>query len=242
MCRMFAYTGDSREDLTRLVSALSEAAKRDTVAEKVPLKDTVHDDGWGFAVYSKRGLTYHRSGRPIFREDLALPPTDGEIFAVFHAKQATPGNPVGERFSHPFLAETDNGLVLLAHNGSVYKDRLAERLHFAGDLSRITDSELVLKYAVQRGLTAASTDLEDCTEANSALDLLVLEIGDNRQADMFVKHFYRKEGRLDKTRYYDLCYEDLRGGRAVFSSTLNDYGLSGKPMGQDGLVPLSVLK
>lgn len=242
MCRMFAYAGDSRGDLKRLVNALSEAAKRDTVAEKVPLKDTVHADGWGFAVYSKRGLTYHRSSRPIFGEDVALPPTDGEIFAVFHARQVTPGNPVGERFSHPFLAETHDGLVLLAHNGSLYKDRLAERLHFAGDLSRITDSELVLKYAVQRGLTAASTDLEDCTESNSALNLLVLEIGDNRQAEIFVKHFYHKEGRLDKTRYYELCYEDLTGGRAVFSSTLDDYGLSGKPMGENGLVPLSALK
>ena len=239
---MFAYAGDSREDLTRLVNALSEAAKRDTVAEKVPLKNIVHDDGWGFAVYSKRGLTYHRSGRPIFKDGLALPPTDGEIFAVFHAKQATPGNPVGERFSHPFLAETDNGLILLAHNGSLYKDRLAERLDYAGDLSRITDSELILQYAVQRGLTAASTDLEDCTETNSAMNLLVLEIGDNGQAGISVKHFYRKEGRLDKTRYYELCYENLTGGMAVFSSTLNDYGISGKPMRRDGLVPLSALE
>lgn len=242
MCRMFAYAGGSREDLARLVSALSGAAKKDTVAEKVPLKDAFHDDGWGFAVYSKRGLTYHRSGRPIFREDMALPPTDGEIFAIYHARHATPGNPIGVRFSHPFLAETNNGLILLAHNGALYKDKLAERLHFAGDLSRITDSELALKYAVQRGLTAASTDLEDCTETNSALNLLVLEIGDNRQAEIFVKHFYRKQGRLDKTRYYELCYEDLSGGRAVFSSTLNDYGLSGKPMREDGLVPLSALK
>jgi glutamine amidotransferase len=239
---MFAYAGDSREDLTRLVSALSEAAKSDTVAEKVPLKNTVHDDGWGFAVYSKRGLTYHRSGRPIFREDVALPPTDGKMFAVFHARQATPGNPVGERFSHPFLAENHNGLVLLAHNGSLYKDRLAEMLHFAGDLNRITDSELVLQYAVQRGLTAASTDLEDCTKSNSALNLLFLEVGDNGKADISAKHFYRKEGRLDKTRYYELCYEDLTGGMAVFSSTLNDYGLAGKPMMQDGLVPLSAVK
>lgn len=242
MCRMFAYIGDSREDLALLVNALSKAARRDTIAEEVPLRYIVHDDGWGFAVYSKRGLVYYRSGGPIFRDDLTLPPTIGKIFAVFHAKQATPGNPVGLRFSHPFIAETDSGLVLLAHNGSMYKDRLAERLHFAGDLSRVTDSELVLKYAVQRGLAAASAGLEDCTKTNSALNLLVLEIGDNGQADIFVKHFYRKEGRLDKTRYYDLCYEDLTGGRAVFSSTLNDYGLSGMSMEQDGLVPLSALK
>jgi glutamine amidotransferase len=242
MCRMLAYAGDSREDLMRLVSALRQAAKKDTVAERVPLKDIVHDDGWGFAVYSRRGLTYHRSDQPIFREDVVLPPTDGKMFAIFHAKQATPGNPVGERFSHPFLAENSNGLVLLAHNGSLYKDRLAATLHFAGDLSRITDSELVLQYAVQRGLTAASTDLEDCTKTNSALNLLFLEIGDNHQADISVKHFYRKEGRPDKTKYYELCHEDLTGGTAVFSSTLNDYGFSGKPMGQDGLVPLSALK
>ena len=243
MCRMFAYAGYSREDLAGLVNALRKAARRDTVAERVPLKDIVHGDGWGFAVCSNRGLVYHRSGQPIFGEDVVLPPTDGKIFAIFHARQATPGNPVGEKFSHPFRGETDSGSILLAHNGSLNKDRLAEKLQFAGNLDEVTDSELVLRYAVQNGLTAAATDLMDCTKMNSALNLLALEIRDGDRVDVFVNHFYRKkEGRPDKTEYYELCYQNLAKGTAVFSSTFNDYGFSGKPIGQGGLVPLSALK
>jgi predicted glutamine amidotransferase len=242
MCRMFAYVGSSREDVERLIGALRGAARKDPVAEEAHMKSSVHGDGWGYAVYSKMGLAYHRSGGPIFREDVVMPPTGGKIFAIFHARQATAGNPLGEKSSHPFRGETEDGVILLAHNGAVDKNRLAERLRFGGDLDKITDSELVLKYAAENGLAAAATDLKDCTKANSALDLLALEIGNSGRAEIFVNHFYRKkEGRYDRTRYYELYYQNFTGGTAVFSSTFNDYGFSGKSMGLDGLVPLSPL-
>ncbi len=236
---MFAYAGNSREDLEQLLGALRKAAERDTTAERVPMKDIVHPDGWGFALYSNRGLAYYRSDQPIFKEDVVLPPTDGEVYAIFHARKASKGSPVKKRFSHPFFGDTGNSFILLAHNGSLDKDRLARTLAFTGET---IDSELILKYAVQKGLAAASNDLEDYTKMNSALNLLVLEIRKDGGEEVFLKQFYRKEGgKLDKTRYYEICHENLRGGRAVFSSTLNDYGFSGKPIGRTGLLPLSSL-
>lgn len=236
---MFAYVGTSREDLERLVDGLRRAAERDTTAEKVPMKDNVHPDGWGFALYSSRGLAYYRSNRPIFKEDVTLPPTDGKVYAIFHARKASKGSPVKTRFSHPFLGQTENSFVFLAHNGSLDKERLARTLGSTGDA---VDSDLALKYALQKGLVAAANDLEDYTKMNSALNLLVLEIGKDGGAEVFVKQFYRKEdGKLDKTRYYEVCHEDLPGGRAVFSSTLNDYGFSGKPLLQAGLISISAL-
>ena len=81
------------------------------------------------------------------------------------------------------------------------------------------------------------------TEKNSALNLLVLEIGKDSGAELFVKQFYfREKGKPDKTKYYEICYETLPGGKAVFSSTLNDYGFSGKPIVYNELVSISTLK
>ncbi len=236
---MFAYAGDSRKDLQLLVSALRKAAEKDTTAERVPLKEIVHPDGWGFALYSNRGMAYYRSDQPIFKENVILPPTDGKVYAIFHARKASKGNPVKTRFSHPFFGTTENSFIFLAHNGSLDKERLARTLGLTGDA---IDSELALKYAMQKGLAATSNDLEDYTKMNSALNLLVLEIRKDGGEEVFLKQFYRKEGgKLDKTRYYEICHENLRGGRAVFSSTLNDYGFSGKPIGRTGLLPLSSL-
>jgi len=236
---MFAYAGNSREDLERLASALRRAAERDTTAERVPMKDIVHPDGWGFALYSNRGLAYYRSDQPIFKEDVIIPPTDGKVYAIFHARKASKGSPVRTRYSHPFLGDTQSSIIFLAHNGSLDTKSLAGTLGFTGDS---IDSELALRYVMQNGLTAASNDLEGYTKMNSALNLLILEIGKDGGAEVLVKQFYRKEsGKPDKTRYYEICYEDLPGGRAVFSSTLNDYGLSGEPMRQSGLVPISAL-
>ena len=240
---MFAYAGSSREELERLVSALQEAAKRDPIAEKAHLRKSIHSDGWGYAMYSDRKLTYHRSGRPIFEEGIVLPPTGGRMLAIFHARQASVGNPRGEKFSHPFCSDAEDGLILLAHNGTLDKGKLARRLRFDGDLGDITDSELVLKYAARMGLAAASTDLKDCTKPNSALDLLALEVRTDGRAEVFVNHFYREtRGGFDRAKYYELYQQSFPRGTAVFSSTLSYYGFSGRPIGHDGLVSLSALE
>ena len=56
---------------------------------------------------------------------------------------------------------------------------------------------------------------------------------------MLAKQYYnRDDAAIDKSSYYQLFSERLGGGVAVFSSTLNDYGFSGEPLGEDGLVSL----
>ncbi len=237
MCRMFGYVGDSRKDLERLVEALRMSSKRDTVAESLEM-DSVHADGWGFALYSERGLSVHKSKRPVFEDDGAIPKTSGRIYAVFHARMATDKSLVESRFSHPYSGDDESSFVFLAHNGSLKKERLAEKLGFSG---RATDSELAMKYLLRNGL-GRSGELESYTTPNSALNLLVLSVGRSGGAKVYVKHYYRKvEGRKDKSRYYAIYHERLSGGKAAFSSTFNDYGFSGRELKRPGLLSVSAL-
>jgi len=237
MCRMFGYVGDSRKDLERLVEALCMSAKKDTVAASLGM-DTVHADGWGYALYSDSGLSVRKSRRPVFEDDVDLPPTDGRIYAIFHARMATDKKMVESRFSHPYCGDDESSFVFLAHNGSVDKGRLQQKVGFSG---RATDSELAMKYLLRFGLGRAS-ELERYTTPNSALNLMVLSVGRNGGARVLVKHFYNKvDGRKDKSRYYAIYHERLSGGKAAFSSTFNDYGFSGTELKRPGLLSVSGL-
>jgi len=237
---MFAYIGNSRDELERLVGGLENAARVDKVAVKLGMKHTTHQDGWGFAIYSDRGISFYKSEKPIFDDEKVLPPTAGKIYAIYHARQASKGYAVRRRFSHPFLGETDENYVFLTHNGTLDGQKLAEELNFHGDA---LDSELALKYALQNdSLGQAVTDLQEYTMPNSALNLLILQISKDGGAEVFVKHYYKKDrAMLDKTEYYSILSESLAEGKAVFSSTLNYYGFSGKELARDDLVPLSAV-
>ena len=238
---MFAYVGESREDLEMLVGSLRASARNDTVAARVPFKLSCHPDGWGYVVSSEAGLAYYRSDRPIYEGQPVVPETDGRIHAIFHARKALDGTPVQKRFSHPFMEQTQSDLVFLAHNGSVDKGRLERELGFSGSA---VDSELALRFALKtRSLEEGTKELEGYTEMNGGLNLLILRVDKNGvDTELFVKQFYRREvGKPDMTDFYQLYYQDLPGGRAVFSSTLRDYGLSGVPVCGSDLAPLSDL-
>ncbi len=240
-CRMFAYVGEKREDLEMLVGSLRASARNDTVAARVPLKLSCHPDGWGYVMSSEAGLAYYRSDKPMYEDEPTLPETKGRVHAIFHARKALDGTPVQKRFSHPFMEQTQGDLVFLAHNGSVDKERLERELGFSGSA---VDSELALRFALRsRSIEEGTKELEDYTELNGGLNLLILRVDKNGVGtELFVKQFYRREaGKQDMSDFYRLYYQDLAGGRAVFSSTLNDYGLTGRPVWGSDLTPLSAV-
>ena len=78
---MFAYVGDSREDLEMLVGSLRASARNDTVAARVPMRLSCHPDGWGYVVSSDAGLAYFRSDRPIYQDEVIVPETKGPRIA-----------------------------------------------------------------------------------------------------------------------------------------------------------------
>lgn len=241
MCRMFGYVGESREDLLTLVAALRASAKRDTIGERAIAKLNCHPDGWGYVISSDAGISYFRSDRPMYEEEPAVPEIRGRAYAIFHARKGLDGTPVKRRFTHPFLSQSEQGFVFLAHNGSVDKARLAAELGFTGEA---VDSELALRFILQkRSLEEGTRQLEGYTELNGGLDLLVLQVDKNgEETRLLAKQYYRKEpGKPDLTRFYQLYHQHLPGGEAVFSSTLNDYGLSGTPVAGKELMPISAL-
>jgi len=233
MCRMFAYVGDSRDDLTKLVSALRLAAEYDQLSLGAAGKQ--HRDGWGFVLYSEKGveLAYHRSPRPIFLrgecEESAVPRFDGKVFALFHARRASPRGPRGRlEFSHPFRGVSQGGgLLFLAHNGALRRGSASLGPPRPADARPMVDSEIGLHYIIQRmrsggDLGRATRSLEDLTRPRSALNLLILQLPRTRGPELFVKNFYRQDpsDSTDRTLYYQMCHQRMAGGVAVFSSTL----------------------
>jgi predicted glutamine amidotransferase len=238
MCRMFGYVGDSREDLERLFDGLRKSAELDTVARDLGMKEYVHNNGWGFALYSDSGLSFYKSERPVFEDEKAIPETSGRIHAIFHARLATDKSMVDSRFSHPYFGDDESSFVFFAHNGALEKERLRKRVGFSG---RTTDSELALKFLLKKGLRATGK-LEEYTAPNSALNLLIMTVGRSDGAKVYVKQYYNKaEGKKDKSRYYAIYHQELSGGKAAFSSTFNDYGFSGALLTQTGLKSLGAM-
>jgi predicted glutamine amidotransferase len=229
MCRMFGYAGDSRDDLVRLVSALKRSAEHDEL-EPEPSRNK-HEDGWGCVLCSSGGTSYERRTNAIFREDDDLvPDISGTTCAIFHARQASDKAMIGDRkYSHPFREQTEDETVFLAHNGSLRKRDVAAELSPPVDSEGKVDSEIGLKYVLQerrrgRTLNEAAEELQRFVRRNRALNLLMLEVPKSGPPELYVKHYYMQDlsnsKEKDRTDYYNLHYQRLSGGVAVFSSTL----------------------
>ncbi len=123
MCRMFLCHGNFGEDAGRLFLALSETAKNDPLLVKAGSTWTSHSDGWGMAMLTGGSISLEKHREPIYENSVPEIISSGTILA--HARKASPGEPLGNAFSHPFYAEDKRYIVLLAHNGSLDKHRIA---------------------------------------------------------------------------------------------------------------------
>lgn len=219
MCRMFAYVGSSQDDLRRLYSALVEAASYDRNLSWLPDKeDRRHSDGWGSVVLSNGRIQHYRTHVPIFEDKgYGLPEIQGKTYAIFHARKANKGRPVDSPvFSHPFVDESGSRTTFLAHNGAlkgpIPKDRV--------------DSELALTEIVESdGVTEAFGSLKGRTK--TALNLLVLTIDrPSRTPKLEYLNYWADAVSRERREYYRLYAKRMRGGTAVFSSSL-DGGIKG---------------
>ncbi len=71
MCRMFAYAGNSPEELLNLFIALKQSAKNDEVARGLG-KNPVHKDGWGYVILNANRVVYRKMSKkaPTFGEEM----------------------------------------------------------------------------------------------------------------------------------------------------------------------------
>lgn len=223
MCRIFAYCGSSVAELERLRKALSEAAEYDMIAEKLGLGFSSHADGWGYVIASEDGkLLHYRNSAPIFKDGHRIPQVDGKFFALFHARKASEKGLVGPIFSHPLVDSSGSETLFLLHNGRVDKEAIGNELGI--DTNYLVDSEAALKFISKKGVEKGSEALEKYTV--SGLNLMLLSFGRvTGEINMYCKNYYI---RRDKSEYYDLYIADMDEGKAVFSSTLSNYGMVGR--------------
>ncbi|MCY0884114.1 MAG: class II glutamine amidotransferase [Acidianus infernus] len=228
MCRMFAYVGDSKEELTKLYEALKESAKNDIIASKYGL-NPVHGDGWGYVIYDGERIYFYKSKNPIFNESLILPSIEGKFYAIFHARQATDKSTVSARFAHPFYGDDENYFYFFAHNGSVDKEKLAQVLNFQGQTT--IDSELALKFLIKNGLDKG-IDLLMKDYTKSALNVFILRISrSDGSAELYYVNYYTRKDRSEYYKFY-------KNENAVFSSTLAYYGIRGVEVEEGKLLRL----
>lgn len=231
MCRMFAYSGTSKNELERLYAALKKAAAHDGIAERLNAGFSEHGDGWGYAIADESNSLHHyRSSMPIYKDEHVLPKLNGSFSAIFHARKATDPSTIRAAFSHPFLESNANELLFFAHNGYINREALMEEVGFGG---MTTDSEMAAKLFAREGQGCIKI-LEKNTE--SALNLLIMSV-DRRtgKAEIRYNNYYVKK---DMAKFYELYSVDLPEGRAVYSSTLSELGFDGRKVEESRLVKL----
>lgn len=220
MCRMFAYIGDSNEELMQLYSALKKAAAYDQIATEFKVGFEKHDDGWGYAIAGDDGsLRHYRTSRPIYEDAHTIPRMEGNFSAIFHVRKASDGAAVVPSFAHPFVEDSEGELIFFAHNGSLEKGPLAKELGFKGVA---IDSELAAKLFARDG-AKCMTLLEKNTK--SALNLLIMQIDKvTGRVQVSYKNYYVRK---DREGFYRLYLASLPHGKAVYSSTLGVFGING---------------
>jgi predicted glutamine amidotransferase len=223
MCRMIAYVGDSSADLESLFAVFRQGSKCDPYATAAfGVGCTGHPHGWGCALLDGSRLHHYRSALPVWEDDFRLPKLQGnKLFTVFHSRLASDPSLDKPISSHPFVAATDREVLLLAHNGGV---EVA-----VGTPKSFVDTEWALGVvAKQGGLEEALPELKSSTKDNSALNLVVMAIPRDKNAEPGVYCLnYFKANDPARAAYYRMYRAGLGRGQLFISSTFKDLGIGG---------------
>ncbi len=164
MCRILLYVGRYRPEIVReLFDSLIKVAESDVIGVLSGI-DENHPDGWGlyYLNLSKKNKLMYKSGNAIFSEHstcrdilrvIESYSRDDTCVILAHVRAASTGEPLGTEHSHPYTYLTRKGVeVVFAHNGAVYKDKLAEVVRV--NPSKFTDSciaGLYIAFKIEQG-------------------------------------------------------------------------------------------
>lgn len=183
-----------------------------------------HDDGWGFIatgyVNEQPTISYYKSIEPVFYESstrilsLLVKKTVNysPLYLVIHARKASPSEPYGIEYTHPYMRLSENGAAWFTHNGGVYKTILAEKLRVYPWIR--VDSELLGFYVmdnvlscaegggdVDRCVTDTYLEARDYVVKGSALNTLLLVLFKN-EIYLYITHWLREISEEKKREYY----------------------------------------
>lgn len=247
MCRLIGAVGrysTIKHCYGELVKGLVGASAYDPYSVKAfGPQDASHKDGWGrFSLIVGMGTdkiasSMYKSLSPIFvdKPQEILPRTDLVNFSeplvldFMLARAASTGMPINYLSVQPFEAQTrDGSRIVLIHNGSVYKDRLAVELG-----ARIPEA-IVKKYSDSYILTlklAEAIDGELGPEilkqfkdyVKTALNLGIILISEDHVVKVFGS-YYRKDLPKEYWDYYKMYVATVERDNLLYaSSTVVDF-------------------
>jgi predicted glutamine amidotransferase len=241
--------------ILELLKAFLESTKYDPYLETLTDgASSCHCDGYGYVLALKKGgswrIIYERFDAYPSRdasdanlkefsqavrsvESILKTTTWSSVVLLLHSRKASRGEPRGTIMAHPYYGETitrPSGLVglYLAHNGSVYKDRIAPIAGVTPD--SCTDSCVLHRALLRRlaeGETVRNSIDEFVSHIKSALNLgIILHRSEGRptlSAIAAIAWSRRIFEEKDRRRYYRFYILQDKSVQAVFSSTLTLY-------------------
>ncbi len=242
MCRMIVVV-DNGELLSlrnSLLTSLVRASESDPYLRELYGRYS-HGDGWGALVLdvgSDMRLVTFKSLTPIFKDNLDVLgfSRSSKTVEIIHARAASRNTPVNLFSTHPIEVTTASGYrILVAHNGSVDKNRLA---HIVGYNSReynlYNDTYFLAKFiakkleeysALEGGashheiVSVFKQILKDSLDyVISALNLSLLLMRED-EAYLLVGSYYEDEDE-HRRKYYRMYTGNIGNSRVYASSTL----------------------
>ncbi len=242
MCRFFLYTGSANRAVIRdLLRLMLEVSRCDAYGILSGIDDN-HPDGWGvyYLNLSKGIEIFTKSGKAIYEDsklvnntfDTILSNTSNNdiIVLLLHVRAASTGEPLGPEHAHPYMISIEDGSkVVLAHNGAVYKDKIADALNRTIDIGKMTDSKALAYYIARRvsqgvGLRDAVQEVINRNFVKTALNTGIVRVHPDVTCEIIVTaHLEKSSEQPHRLCYYRLYRAKSENIEVFLSSTLVYY-------------------
>ncbi len=216
---MFMIAGNFGNDAESIYKSLREVAERDPVLVREKSNWLSHSDGWGIVTISNDKIEHVRSSKPVFESD--SPELINSGIMLMHARKASPGEPAGALMSHPYVYSDNDYTVFLAHNGSLNKNVLAQKLGIKS-VDHDTDSSVFLKYMMSNDGNIGERfqkAIRECKENDVFKELTNIFVISVSKDDFKTRCFYYSHN-VTNREYGKLYKVHGNGWTGIFSSSI----------------------
>ncbi len=231
MCRLIGFKINDSNMLRMLSTILAGTSRYDPL---LPITSPGgHSDGWGVVVHDtgSNSVLFYKSGEPFYTNTLFYENIVRNLRCtckgIIHIRRASPGEPLGLVYAHPFMAEA-KGFLALAHNGGVDKRVLADILGLNTDaVDGFSDTylyfQLLLRELSYRSLLDAITstirELLELNAVKTSINSVILHVDlEGRGRVYVIEDWMHFDGR--KREYYKIGYAVRNEGIIAASSTV----------------------
>ena len=246
MCRLLGFKTKTTRLLEKPLYYLLRASRYDPL---IPGSPGGHNHGWGIAFYNSNNLFYYRSGNPMYTEPKMvelITSMSGSGHGIVHIRRAGPNEPLGLVHAHPYVAQVNDTILFLAHNGGLFKEKLAGIVGYRGNLDKITDTFLYFKLLISKvsetshgdiveGIISTveelvTRDLVKVKDArgrikDSTLNSLILVVG-NDGSRVFALEDWEHISDERRREYYAIYYSRYSDIIVAASSTIHKWLIS----------------